>query len=437
MSDHATLAPSARVRWANCPGSVREEAKYPEQPSGPAAIDGTHSHTLLEKCLTTNLTPQDFIGKELEDHEGKFVVDAERADRVSVAVGYIVRRVRELGGPGVRILSEQRVDPHLLTGRTDQSGTVDIRLIAPGFIEIIDYKDGVQPVPAEGNLQMLQYAVGSVAELMLQYDMKLIPDCTIRLTIVQPKLRLKGLDPISSWEFSSAKLQEEVLKLVKEGQACDDPNAPLVPGDEQCKYCRAKGCAARASHVMDAVGLMFGAVVNPLEGANVTVLADGVAQQAAGKNPNEMSDQQLKELLEAAPLIRQVLEAAEIEALRRFEAGQSIEGLKVVRGRGSRSWALPEAEMAEKLKKMGIPKDTLWSTKLITPAQAESATWEKRDGTKVQLTERQKKTLQGEYIKKSDGKLTVVSASDERPSAMVNAAPMFSAVEPALPSWLV
>lgn len=425
MSDHATLAPSARVRWSKCPGSVREEAKYPEQPSGPAAVDGTHSHTLLEQCLhCIDKTPQNFVGKELEDHEGKFVVDAERADRVSVAVGYIVRRVRELGGPGVRILSEQRVDPHLLTGRTDQSGTVDIRLIAPGFIEIIDYKDGVQPVPAEGNLQMLQYAVGSVAELMLQYDMKLIPDCTIRLTIVQPKLRLKGLDPISSWEFSSAKLQEEVLKLVKEGQACDDPNAPLVPGDEQCKYCRATGCAARTQKGLEALDLtMFTQV--------------GVAQQAAGKNPNEMSDQQIKELLEAAPLIRQVLEAAEIEALRRFESGQSIEGLKVVRGRGSRSWALPEAEMAEKLKKMGIPKDTLWSTKLITPAQAESVTWEKRDGTKVQLTERQKKTLQGEYIKKSDGKLTVVSASDERPSAMVNAAPMFSAVEPALPSWLV
>lgn len=422
---HARLSPSSRHRWGVCPGSVREESKYPEEPSGPAAIDGTHSHTLLEKCLAfggTASDPQYFIGKELEDHEGKFTVDAERAERVSIAIGYIVRRVRELG-PDCRVLSEQRVDPHLLTGRTDQSGTVDIHLITPGFIEIIDYKDGIQPVTSEGNLQMLQYAVGSVAELMKQYDMKLIPDCTIRLTIIQPKLRLKGLDSISSWEFSSAKLQEEVLKLVKEGQACDDPDAPLVPGDEQCKYCRAKGCSARASKALEASGITF---------ENLTV-----AKQAADKNPNEMTDEQIKELLEAAPLIRQVLEHAEAEALRRFEAGRSISGLKVVRGRGSQSWAFEEAEMAEKLKKMGLPKDTIWKTSLISPAQAKKATWTKRDGTQVQLTERQLKLLNGEYIKKSEGKLTVVSESDDRQAVTLSAAPMFAAItEPNLPDWL-
>jgi hypothetical protein len=436
MSDHATLAPSARVRWGNCPGSVREEAQYPEEPSGPAAIDGTHSHTLLEHCLAGEAAPHDFVGKKLSDHEGEFTVDAERAERVSVAIGYIVRRVRELGSE-VRVLSEQRVDPHLLTGRTDQSGTVDIRLIAPGFIEIIDYKDGITPVAAEGTLQMLQYAVGSVAELMKQYDLKLIPDCVIRLTIIQPKLRVKGLEPISSWEFSSARLQEEVLKLVQQGAACDDPNAPLVPGDEQCKYCRAKGCSARAQQAMGAVGLLFAPLHPALEGAlNSARELNDVARQAAGKNPNEMSNDQIKELLEAAPLIRQMLEAAEVEALRRFEAGQNIEGLKIVRGRGSRAWAFDETEMAEKLKKMGIPKDALWKTSLITPAQAEKVTWTKRDGTQKQLTDRQLATLGKEYVKKSEGKLTVVSASDERPAVTLGAAQMFAPVVEALPSWL-
>jgi hypothetical protein len=421
MSDHATLAPSARVRWGNCPGSVREEAQYPEEPSGPAAVDGTHSHTLLEKCIATTKPAADFIGELLSDHEGNFKVDAERAERVQIALAYIVKRLQELG-PDCRVLSEQRVDPHLLTGRTDQSGTVDIRLIAPGFIEIIDYKDGITPVAAEGNLQMLQYAVGSVAELMKQYDLKLIPDCMIRLTIIQPKLRVKGLEPISSWEFSSARLQEEVLKLVQQGAACDDPNAPLVPGDEQCKYCRAKGCLARFQKGMQSSGITF---------ENLDV-----AKQAAGKNPNEMSNDQIKELLEAAPLIRQMLEAAEVEALRRFEAGQNIEGLKIVRGRGSRAWAFDETEMAEKLKKMGIPKDALWKTSLITPAQAEKVTWTKRDGTQKQLTDRQLATLGKEYVKKSEGKLTVVSASDERPAVTLGAAQMFAPVVEALPSWL-
>ena len=48
---HAKLSPSKRHRWAACPGSIREEAAYPDERSGAAAIDGTHSHTLLEHCV--------------------------------------------------------------------------------------------------------------------------------------------------------------------------------------------------------------------------------------------------------------------------------------------------------------------------------------------------------------------------------------------------
>ncbi len=118
-----------------------------------------------------------------------------------------------------------------------------------------------------------------------------------------------------------------------------------------------------------------------------------------------------------------------------MEAGQTIEGLKVVRGRGSRSWAFDESEMAEKLKKFGIPKDALWKTSLISPAQAEKVVWEKRDGTRKQLSDRQLKLMEAEYIRKSEGKLTVVSVADPRESAIVSAVPMFGTVDE-IPSWL-
>lgn len=101
MTTHATLSPSARVRWSKCPGSVREVKNYPEQRSGAAAIDGTHSHTLLEKCLTTIpgviLNPLDFVGQTLTDHDGEFVVDRARAERVKIATGYISERMAVMG----------------------------------------------------------------------------------------------------------------------------------------------------------------------------------------------------------------------------------------------------------------------------------------------------------------------------------------------------
>ena len=166
-----------------------------------------------------------------------------------------------------------------------------------------------------------------------------------------------------------------------------------------------------------------------------------VAQQSADKDPSAMDDAQIAQIMEAAPLMRQLLEGVEKEALRRIQAGQTIPGLKLVHGRGSRAWALPEEEMADKLVKMGIPKSAIYETKLVSPAKAEKLTWEKRDGTKVTLTERQLKRMDQEYVSKLAGKLTVVSESDSRPAVITNAAPLFSAVQAApaaesLPSWL-
>ena len=54
---HSRLSPSSAARWMVCHGSVREEAKFPEPPSGEAAVAGTHTHTLLEYCLKTGSDP--------------------------------------------------------------------------------------------------------------------------------------------------------------------------------------------------------------------------------------------------------------------------------------------------------------------------------------------------------------------------------------------
>ena len=420
------LSPSKRSRWALCPGSIREEAKYPDEGSGPAAIDGTHSHTLLEHCIKAGLTdPIDQVGETFTDHEGAFKVDADRAARVKVAIDYI--RERSMNGM-FKVISEQRVDPKFLLGRDDLSGTVDCQIVGPDWIELIDYKDGMGVVTAEGNMQLEQYAYGVLAELKLPVN-GAYPFADIRMTIIQPKLSLKGMAPITFSEVPVSNLMANMGTIITQAAATDKPDAPLVPGDSQCKFCRAKGsCAALASNVMKEVGVMF---------QPVTQLPD-VAQQSANKDPSTMDDAQIAQIMEAAPLMRQLLEAVEKEALRRMESGQIIPGLKLVNGRGSRAWALPEDQMAEKLIKMGIPKTAVYETKLVSPAKAEKLTWEKRDGTKVTLTDRQLKTMETEYVVKMAGKLTVAPESDERKAVTTNAAPLFSAVEtPAeLPAWL-
>lgn len=255
----------------------------------------------------------------------------------------------------------------------------------------------------------------------------------VRMTIIQPKLALKGMQPIVTWIVPVSYLLQRADELFHEALATDAVNAPLVPGESQCKYCRAKGsCSALASNVMKEIGVMFQPVTQSLD----------LAQQSADKDPATMNDDQIRQIMEAAPLMRQLLEGVEKEALRRLESGKTIPGLKLVHGRGSRAWNLPEEQIAEKLIKMGIPKSAIYETKLVSPAKAEKLTWEKRDGTKVSLSELQLKRLDQEYVAKLAGKLTVVSESDSRPAVVTNAAPLFSAVEVApaaesLPSWLM
>jgi len=425
MSAHAQLSPSKRSRWALCPGSIREEAKYPEQESGPAAVDGTHSHTLLEKCIKEGRPANSFVGENLFDHDGQFKVDADRAARVQIALDYIAER--SIGGV-LPVVSETRVDPAHLLGRDDLSGTVDIQIIGGDTLELIDYKDGMGIVSAEGNMQLEQYAYGVLAGYKLPVN-GAYPFEYVRMTIIQPKLAMKGMKPITSHTVTVRSLLDNMGTIITQAAATDKPDAPLVPGESQCKFCRAKGsCSALASNVMKEVGIMFQPVMQTLD----------VAQQSADKDPSTMDDAQIRQIMEAAPLMRQLLEGVEKEALRRLEAGQTIVGLKLVNGRGSRAWALPEEEMAEKLVKMGIPKSAIYETKLVTPAKAEKLTWDKKDGTKVQLTDRQLARMEQEYVVKMAGKLTVVPESDSRQAVVMNAAPLFSAVEtPAeLPAWL-
>jgi hypothetical protein len=409
-----------------CPGSIREEAKYPEQESGEAAVDGTHSHTLLETCIKNGMDAALYVDQSLFDHEGQFKVDADRAARVQIAIDYI--RNQSMNGM-FKVISETRVDPAHLLGRDDLSGTVDVQIIAGDMLELIDYKDGMGIVSAEGNMQLEQYAYGVLAGYKLPVN-GAYPIKDVRMTIIQPKLALRGMNPITSHTVMVAELLANMGTIILQAAATDKPDAPLVPGESQCKFCRAKGsCSALASNVMKEVGIMFQPVVNQTL---------DVAQQSADKDPSTMDDGQIRQIMEAAPLMRQLLEGVEKEALRRLEAGQTIAGLKLVNGRGSRVWALSEEETADKLVKMGIPKSAIYETKLVTPAKAEKLTWEKK-GEKVTLSERQLSRMEQEYVTKLAGKLTVVPESDSRPAVITNAAPMFSAVEtPAeLPAWLL
>lgn len=430
---HSLLSPSKRHRWGVCPGSVREEAKYPEPAENPAAIDGTRTHALLEELIAKRPTgqlplrmPEQAIDLVREDEYGSYTIDAGRVERLNVAIDYI----RAIPG-AENAIAEQRVFPDGLVGRADLHGTVDVQIPGKQIYHIIDYKDGMSPVEAKDNPQLELYAAGVLAGLA--YTPK-----SFQLTVIQPKLATRGMPVVSTWNLPTAALYNKVDDIRRQAAATDDPNAPLIPGESQCKYCKAKGaCPALASKVMNEVSVMFSAIETP---------SLDVAQQAAQKDPTTMPDAELRQLMEAAPLLRQLIEGVEAEVKRRLTSGLKVPGFKLVRGKGSRSWSIPEEDVVKKLKAMGAPTSAIYETKLVSPAKAEKMVWTDKEGNVKKLSDLQIKRLCAEYVAVQAGAPVVAPESDTRAEVNPDVAGMFQPVvvdavivEPApapVPDWL-
>lgn len=428
---HNRLSPSSAHRWVRCPGSIREETKYPDE-SNKYSIDGTHTHTLLEKAVQFGICNDNrynfsvfdrFINHELNDHEGKFVVDKDRCDRVQVAIDYIDNVVRETG---CYVRSESKYPSSLAFGRDDMGGTTDLILHCENYFEIIDYKDGVGYVSPENNDQMIIYSLNAFKHAH-PHTYRNVEN--IILTIIQPKNINKGMMPVQSWSFPVEWIDALIHDYKVAAQATDDPDAPLIAGESQCKWCKHRGnCEVKKEFVMEKAGLQ-----------TINFLPD-LTDQAAQKDAAVMSDEKLKEIKDAAPLIKAFLEDVDKEIYRRVESGVNKD-YKLVQGRGSRSWAFDEDKMSKVFKKMGVPKTAMFETKFVTPAKAEKLSWQaKSKGQEVNkcLSKRQLETLKSEYVNTVAGKPTLAPIDDPRPALITDASSLFKAVEsqPQLPSWL-
>jgi len=417
MSGHARLSPSAAERWMNCPGSVRECDKYPESRSSPAAIDGTHTHTVLEHCLKNNV--EDCLklnGIKMSDDDGEFRLDLDRLWRVEKALKYIRDRAEELGVDN--IMSEHKVNCGMLIERDDMRGTLDVRLMNDEVLEIIDYKDGMGVVEAEQNKQLMLYALG---ELGMQRTANGWSFKKIIITIIQPKMERRGRPIVSSWEISVDDLLVFGEEVKKAADATDLPDAPLIPGDSQCKWCEHKGnCNPLVTEKLDKVGIMF----------------EDITQQSSNTEPTDLTDDQIKEIVESAPSVRAMLEAVEKEALRRMESGHSVSGLKVVRTSGRRQWGIEPEDVENKLRKMGVPKDAVYIKKIVSPTQAEKLSWVTRSGESKTLSKRQLSTLNKEYVVKTSGSFKVVPEDEKGEAVTFDASPMFDNVQDDVPAWL-
>lgn len=393
MTLHAKLSASGSKRWMNCPGSVRLEKQFPDNNNEYAAY-GSAAHSLAEICLKNNQNADSHLGSVLtypyKPPSADIKVDEEMVEGVQEYLDY----VRNLKGES---FFEKRVD--FSNWVPEGFGTADFGALEQNTLTLVDLKfgKGVQ-VFAENNTQGILYALGAYNEYDFLYDIK-----TIRIVIVQPRL-----DHIDEWDISLDELLEwgDILKQKALEALADDP--PLVPGEEQCKFCRAKStCRALANHNVALAAEDF-TKIGPL---------DSIDNPITVTDPLKLSPEEIGFLLTQTKLFSDWISALEGHALSEMLAGRDIPGFKLVEGRSLRIWK-NEKEAIKELKRLQLKKADLFTEKFISPAQAEKVFKQKKlDATALKP-----------LVVKPIGKKTFAPEDDNRPTVRSDAITDFEKV---------
>lgn len=361
MVAHAKLGASNAHRWLNCPGSVGAEEGIPNT-SSPFAEEGTAAHELAELALRTGSAALDGFENQ------------EMADFVRVYVDYVNRIALDADSFDIetRVSYEDWVPGGF--------GTADAVIVRGNVLHICDLKYGMGVrVDADENPQGMLYALGAwqLTELVFDID-------RVVIHIVQPRL-----DHISEWEISVPDLlrwAEWVKQRAEETVAVD---APRIPGEKQCRFCRAKAsCGALQKMTQEIILASF----------------DDLDSMPKA---NTLSDKQMRVALEAKPLIEAWLSAVEGLVKDRLTNGDAFPGFKLVEGKSNRQWADDSA--AAKVLGDLIGADAAYTQKLISPAQAEKALGKKRADEISGL------------IVKPTGAPTLAHEADKRPAINISA----------------
>ena len=398
MGSHSRLSPSGSKRYTLCPASVLRGEAYPEGPESPSAREGTRAHQLLETCLTEMKQPSKI--PVLTDELGEWSPDAAMVQHIQDCIDYI-------GGQQIKmfpsdVLSEKQVDPEIITKCPEQKGTVDIQIISTHRrkLEIADlkYGQGIKVDP-EDNTQLVLYAAGALAEHLEEGTAT--PFDEIICTIMQPRIP----DPRGtnrSVTYTVEGLIEKAKEIGAAGNLALSGFGPAVPGEEQCRFCNARGdCAERREWVLQSSGVAFGPVdEKPPEELRDELLAAANTET----EPSSLTNEALSSILDSIPALEAYIRDMKAEAQRRLERGQKIPGFKLVQGKRSRSWVKEEDDIRKWLKSAKVKVSDFEKKSLLGIAALRA------------LVPEHKRDKFDELWEWSQGRPMVAHETDERPA---------------------
>lgn len=404
---------SGSKTWMMCAGSVALCEGLPGTSSS-YAREGTAAHKLGETCLLDGTDAQSYIGTRIPVEYETIEVDEDMARHVQDGYVAPVRALRDTLGAQLLVEQKLRYGPSIGIDEPDNGwGTGDAVLLVPDEIIVCDLKYGRgEEVEAEGNPQLMLYALGALREYGEFADFQ-----RVRVIIYQPRAGgtrewTVGVDELMAF----AEDAKAAVERAEQARACEKRDNEweavyLNPGAAQCRWCKAKATCPELRNV--ALGAVF--EVKPATAEDFEAYTSKEASFDASAIMEERKggdDGWLAACMAKADLIEDWLKAIRAETERRLLAGDPVEGFKLVRGKqGNRAWG-DEHQAEETLKGFRLKKEDMYDMKLISPTTAEKllAKDSPKRWAKVQ-----------DLITRSEGKIHVAPLSDKRPPVELQA----------------
>ena len=343
MGDHAKYSPSKLKRIIACPGSVKLSEGI-EETTSPYAEEGTMLHGVMEYSVASSL---DHGSEEMVLHiPPKAELDKEQMRACEASLDYLNDLLRDLrlACPEIAVYTEKKVS--LAKFKLDDcGGTADIVISASStggsrVIHVIDWKFGQGVfVPVKDNPQLKSYGLGALVAptVACKYD-------KVFTHVVQPRL-----NNFASAEYTPKELMEWASFVVGPALISAELGGSFEPGEEQCKWCLAKGICRARYEVAEATAKKVFA--------------------AYAVDADKVTDAEVKWLLDDAKVLEGYVKDLKARALGMGLRGENFPGHKVVLGRGSRVWKNPkkaEQPLIEKADQGDFEFDELFTSKTHT-----------------------------------------------------------------------
>lgn len=370
--EHSERGPSTAHRWRRCPGSVRMSRGLPDDAGWDAAV-GTVFHDYAADCLELGLDPQFLVGDEMEvEGFGRIEFDQEMADNMLAGLDILWAYA---DAPGAKLIVEKRVSLENWVGE-NEFGTTDAAVIDVfnWRLVVFDWKYGAVPVHPERNDQAMLYCLGvwdDIAKSMFaeahysghgpqggDFELYAMPDVEVIIMIEQPRAPGGG----GTWRTTLGQVMNEGRRIRADAKKTELDDAPLVPGEVQCKYCPAAKhnvCEARVEHLMRIAHI-------DLDEAETAFIAGAPLELP---KPKAISPEARSQILLHRDQITEFMDQLHKEAMKDAEMGRPVPGMKRVEGRRPpRRWrddAKAEALLVHDF------RDEAFTKKLLSPAQVE------------------------------------------------------------------